>query len=208
MANWAPMPATAATFPTDAGEPSVADLVARAAAGDREAETILCRRFLHAVRTFARRRLRAADAVEEFTQDVLLVLIEALRRGAVEDPPRLGGFVLGICRNVAHDRVRQRERREALWQRYGTAWESLEDRMPAADEVPGYDIIHLEDCLSRLSQRARDVVRLAYAEAKSHREIAERLATSETNARVLRHRTLIALRGCISERMSWENGAA
>src|SRR6185312_2589345 len=185
MANWAPMPATAATFPTDAGEPSVADLVARAAAGDREAETILCRRFLHAVRTFARRR-----------------------RGAVEDPPRLGGFVLGICRNVAHDRVRQRERREALWQRYGTAWESLEDRMPAADEVPGYDIIHLEDCLSRLSQRARDVVRLAYAEAKSHREIAERLATSETNARVLRHRTLIALRGCISERMSWENGAA
>jgi RNA polymerase sigma factor (sigma-70 family) len=80
--------------------------------------------------------------------------------------------------------------------------------MPAPDDAPGYDIIHLEDCLSRLSQRGRDVVRLAYAEARSHREIAEQLATTEANARVLRHRTLIALRGCMSERMSWEQPAA
>jgi len=202
------MSANVATAPTELATPSVAELVTRAAQGDRLAETALCRRFLPAVRTFARKRLRTPDAVAEFTQDVVLLLLEALRRCAVEDPARLGGFVLGICRNVAHDRARQRERRQSLWQQYGAAWENVEDRMPGTDDVPGYDIIHLEDCLNRLSQRGRDVVRLAYAEAKSHREIADQLATTEANARVLRHRALLVLRACMSERMSWERGAA
>ena len=65
------------------------------------------------MRLFARRRLRTPEAVEEFGQDVMLILIEALRRGRGDEPDRLGGFVLGICRNVALDRVRQKERREA-----------------------------------------------------------------------------------------------
>src|SRR5262245_20575221 len=85
-----------------AGDPLIA-LVARAAEGDRAAETALCARFAGAVRLFARRRLRAHDAVEEFAQDVMLALVEALRAGSVEDPQRLGGFVLGICRNLAKD---------------------------------------------------------------------------------------------------------
>src|SRR6187549_1027920 len=106
-------------------EISAAELVARAAGGDREAESTLCRRFEAAVRLFARRRLRAPEAVDEFTQDVMLLLIEALRAGRVEDPARLGGFVLGICRNLALDRVRQKERRESLWQQYGAAWTDL-----------------------------------------------------------------------------------
>ena len=148
---------------------------ARAAEGDRGAEATLCRRFLPAVRLFARRRLRTPDAVAEFSQDVMLLFIEALRRGAVEDPARLGGFVLGICRNLALDRVRQRERRESLWQQYGAAWTDLGADMPGPEDAPSYEIIHLEDCLSRLNQRGRDVVRLAYAEARSHGEIAAQL---------------------------------
>jgi len=199
------MSATVLPAPNELTASPVSQLVARAGEGDRRAEAALCRRFLPAVRSFARWRLRTPDAVAEFTQDVLLLVLEALRRRAIEDPARLGGFVLGVCRNVALDRVRQRERRQLLWQQYGAAWENIEERMPGTDEVPGYDIIHLEDCLNRLSQRARDVVRLAYAEAKSHREIADHLATTEANARVLRHRTLLTLRSCMSDRMSWES---
>ena len=104
--------------------------------GDRGAEATLCRRFLPAVRLFARRRLRTPDAVAEFSQDVMLLFIEALRRGAVEDPDRLGGFVLGICRNLALDRVRQRERRESLWQQYGAAWTDLGADAPGPEDAP------------------------------------------------------------------------
>jgi RNA polymerase sigma factor (sigma-70 family) len=188
----------ASTIPA---ETAVGALVERAGRGDRDAESALCRRFEGAVRLFARRRLRTPDAVDEFAQDVMLVLIEALRAGTIEDPGRLGGFVLGICRNVALDRVRQKERREALWEQYGSAL------VPPADEPTSevsYEVIHLEDCLTQLPERSRDVVRLAYAEARSADEIAQHLGTSAVNARVLRHRALQALRTCMSKRISWE----
>jgi RNA polymerase sigma-70 factor (ECF subfamily) len=183
------------------GEPSLAELVARAGAGDRGAEGALCRRFAAAVRLFARRRLRTPEAVEEFGQDVMLILIEALRARTVTEPDRLGGFVLGICRNVALDRVRQKERREALWQQHGV---TLEQMAMAPPEHAGYEFIHLEDCLSQLPQRSREVVKLAYVDACSADEIASRLRTTAVNARVLRHRTLHTLRDCMSKLISWE----
>jgi len=187
-------------------ETSAIALVRRAGAGDRQAESALCRRFEAAVCLFARRRLRTQEAVDEFTQDVMLLLIEALRAGRVEDPARLGGFVLGICRNVALDRVRQKERREALWALYGAQLAAPPAPAPG-DQMSGdvsYEVIHLEDCLSQLPQRSRDVVRLAYAEARSAEEIAGALGTTAVNARVMRHRALQALRSCMSKRISWE----
>jgi RNA polymerase sigma-70 factor (ECF subfamily) len=194
------MPA-APPAPAPAGEAALAELVARAADGDREAEGAICRRFAAAVRLFARRRLRTPEAVEEFGQDVMLILIEALRGGTVSEPERLGGFVLGICRNLALDRVRQKERREALWRQHGV---TLAEMAMAPPDHAGYELMHLEDCLSQLPQRAREVVKLAYVDACSADEIASRLRTSAVNARVLRHRTLHALRDCMSKRISWE----
>jgi RNA polymerase sigma-70 factor, ECF subfamily len=180
---------------------SPAELVGRARQGERQAEEALCRRFAPVVRAFARRRLRGADAVEEFAQDVLLVLLEAVRAGRVEQGERIGGFVLGICRNLAFDRARQSERREALWQTYGDALQSVSVQ---AIESETYEIAHLEDCLSQLSKRARDLLQLGLIEARSHEEVAAALEVSPQNARVLRHRTLLSLRECMSKRMSWE----
>src|SRR5262245_33843239 len=113
------MSSTAAAAAVGPAEGSLAELVARAGAGDRAAEGALCSRFAGAVRTFARRRLRSPEAVEEFAQDVMLVLIEALRAGTVADPARLGGFVLGVCRNLALDRVRPQEPPAAMWHAHG-----------------------------------------------------------------------------------------
>lgn len=176
-------------------------LAERAAQGDRAAAGTLCERFVPAVRAFARRRLVTTEAVDEFTQDVMLVLLEALGAGKLEDPARLPGFVLGICKNLARDRARQRERRTGLLATYAAEFASF---APATPEKPTYEIMHLEDCLVSLSARAREMVRLAYGEAASPAEIARALAVSEGNARVLRHRTLAALRECMSRRMSWE----
>jgi RNA polymerase sigma-70 factor (ECF subfamily) len=128
-------------------------------------------------------------------------MIEALRQRRVEQPERLGGFVLGICRTLAFDRARQRERRELLWQTYGAALQAV-----SADAVAreSYEIAHLEDCLSQLSKRARELLRLGYVEARAHEEVAAALEISPANARVMRHRTLASLRDCMGKRMSWE----
>jgi RNA polymerase sigma-70 factor (ECF subfamily) len=180
---------------------SAAELVLQAQKGDRSAEAALSARFVPAIRAFARRRLRTADAVREFQQDVLVLFVEALRRGAIEDPNRVPGFVLGICRNVALERARQRERRTALLEMYG------EDLVPHEQVLPPRattEILRLEECLTSVSQRARDVVWLSYGEVLAHAEIAAKLGISEGNARVLRHRTLAALRECMSKPHAWE----
>lgn len=174
--------------------------LARVASGDRAAEAMLCERFVPAIRLFARRRLRTKDAVDELVQDVLLIFVEAMRRGAVEDPERIGGFVLGICRNLARDRAKQRERREQLVEQFGA------DLVPLDADAPSTgtdETMRLEDCVSSLSLRARTLLHLSYYESKSHHEIAAELEVSEANARVMRHRTIEALRECMKKPLSW-----
>jgi RNA polymerase sigma factor (sigma-70 family) len=180
----------------------VAALVERATAGDRAAEAALCARFQGAIRAFARRRERTQDAVNEFTQEVLLRLHEALRAGSVREPEALGGYVLGICRTLVAGTARQRQRREELLTLYGADLRPLE--LPV--EGPSlYPVAKLEDCLSQLTPRAQGVVMLGYVLMKSHAEIAEELGLSPASARVLRHRTLLALRECMAGTISWES---
>ena len=55
-----------------------------------------------------------------------------------------------------------------------------------------------------LDHDTRDLLRLGYVESRAHDEVAAELQISPSNARVLRHRTLASLRGCMSKRISWE----
>jgi len=176
----------------------LAEQVRAAAGGDRSEEAALCAQFAPAVRTFARRRLRSAEAVDEFAQDVLLLVVQALRSNAISEPARFGGFVLGICRNVARERARTRDRRDALWAAFAADLEWMEAETPSrhADEVA-----LLEDCLGQLSGRARLVVRHAYVDGESSQEIAARLAVEEGHVRVIRHRALGTLRDCLSTKL-------
>jgi RNA polymerase sigma-70 factor, ECF subfamily len=183
-----------------ADEPSIPVLVTAGAAGDRTAEAALCRRFAPAVRTFARRRLRTPDAVEELTQDVFLRFVEALRAGQITEPERVGGFLLGICRNLARERARNAARRAELWQQFGTALAAVTEEPTLA----GYQLAQLEDCISQITQRARDIIRAAFIDGEPAAQIASRLAMTEGNVRVVRHRAIEALRECMSTKISWE----
>ncbi len=184
-------------------EPSIEALVGAALTGDRRAESALCRRFAPAVRTFWRRRLRGNDAIDEATQDVFLRFVQALRAGQVEDHARVGGFVLGICKNIARARARAQERRAELWAEFGAALASLDEESPLAR----YQLAQLEDCLSQMTGRSRDVLRGAFVEGNSAAEIATRLEMTEGNVRVVRHRALEALRECMSHKTFWEGAS-
>jgi RNA polymerase sigma-70 factor (ECF subfamily) len=180
-------------------EPSVPVLVGAAGAGDRRAESVLCRKFAPAVATFWRRRIRGVE-VDELVQEVFLRFVQALRSGAVDDPARVGGFVLGICRNLARERARSAERRAELWAQFGDALASIE----AEPAVASYQLAQLEDCLSQMTQRSRDVIKQAFVEGASAAEIAAQMSITEGNVRVVRHRALEALRECMSEKVFWE----
>jgi RNA polymerase sigma-70 factor (ECF subfamily) len=147
------------------------------------------------MRAFARRRLSAAMA-EDFVQDALVILIDAMRSGQIENH---AAFALGICRNLARTRARDGERRRELLEVY----QGELDPFFALEEAP-VQRAKLEDCYSQLTERARRIVRRTFCEDASDSEIATALELTESNVRVIRHRTLAALRTCLEGPISWE----
>jgi len=173
-------------------------LAVRALAGDRSAESQICARLLPAVRAFAARRLRPTS-VDDFTHDALALFIEALRAGRIQDVSRLAGFALGICRNLARERARTDERRRDLSLKYAPT----EAELAAWDAQLSVRRDHLEDCYSQLTERSRRVIRSTFCDDVSDGEIAQQLEITEANVRIIRHRTLAALRACLDKPISW-----
>jgi RNA polymerase sigma-70 factor (ECF subfamily) len=162
-------------------------------------EVEICRRIGPAVRAFARRRLRGPEA-DDFAQDVLVAVVAALRAERIEDPTRIGAFALGICRHLAADRVRARERRRELMEQYGPTAFAAETTTSETSDLP-HD--HLEDCISQLTARSRDVIRATFFDDHADATIADTMSLSAQNVRVIRHRTLAALRECLDRPISW-----
>lgn len=167
--------------------------IASAAPGcDTLAEAQLYRRLAPRIRLYGLRHLRDAHAAADLTQQVLLMTIEKLRAGALRDPEKLTSFVLGTCRLVVLDLRRGALRRDALLRRYG---EQAESEAPAAPDT--LDREKLARCLEGLAERERSVLVLSFFSDQSAAEIGRALGLSAENARVIRHRALLRLRGCM-----------
>lgn len=85
------------------------DLVSRIAAGDPPAEHELATIFERRIRLMVAARLRDHDAALEVTQDTLLAVITALRKGQLRNAESLAAFVHGIARNLANNFLRVRQ---------------------------------------------------------------------------------------------------
>jgi RNA polymerase sigma-70 factor (ECF subfamily) len=173
----------------EAPDATIVERIASGAAGAREAEVELCRRYAPRIRLYGLRHLRDEDRAGDLVQAVLLAVLVAVRAGRVDDPGRIDRFVLGTCRNVAV-RVRQTQAR-------AESVASL-DEVPAEEAEP-VDLEALVRCLAGLDARGRMVVLLSFHEGHSADEVAARLGVTTGNARVLRHRAVAALRRCIDE---------
>jgi RNA polymerase sigma-70 factor (ECF subfamily) len=162
-----------------------------AAGEDRDAEAALCRRWFPRIRAFGRLRLGSAEAAADLAQEVLVVVIRALREGRVAEPERLGAYVTGVSRNLAKDWKAAERRRTALLDRFGPTW--FESVTPA----PRIEQARLSDCLGKLTPRDRAVVVLTYYAGADGDAIGKDLGMSESNVRVTRFRALKQLSECI-----------
>ncbi|HSD19354.1 MAG TPA: sigma-70 family RNA polymerase sigma factor [Anaeromyxobacter sp.] len=158
---------------------------------DRAAEGEVCRRFAPRIRLYGLRHLRDDTAAADLVQEVLLVVLDRLRSGALREPDRLASFVLGACRLAVSDRRRGASRREALLARYGP------DLAVGEAERPRLDVDRLDRCLEGLPPRERAVLQLTFYADRSSDQIAGELETTPGNVRVVRHRGLLHLRACM-----------
>jgi RNA polymerase sigma-70 factor, ECF subfamily len=171
--------------------------LARRIAADRDAsaETVLCRRLFPRIRAYGMRHMRDEAAASDLAQHVLVIVIEALRAGRLDDPERLGAFVMGTCRNTVLDWRKVDRRRASLLDRFGPAFASI-------TESVALDTGKLISCLEHLPPREREILALTYFVDRDVAEIARELAMTTGNVRVARHRAIAHLHDCLTHPVS------
>ena len=173
-------------------EATDAELAGRVRTGDKAAEAELYRRLAPRVRLYGLRHLRDPAAADDLAQDVMMTTFDSLRAGRVREEERLASFVLGTCRRVVADLRRGGARRRRLLDRHGP------DLEPAASSSePDLDLERLTRCLERLAARERTVVVLSFYAERASADIAAEMGLTAANVRVVRHRALGRLRGCL-----------
>lgn len=170
-------------------------ITARGLGSGEAAESELYRRFAPRVRLYGLRHLRNEDAARDLVQQVMLLVIEKLRGGAIRDADQIASFVLGVSRTMANDLKRLEWRREKL---RGAFLPAAMVADPAGDTT--LDIDRLETCLAKLADRERMVVLLTFYAEKTGSEVGQELRLTEGNVRVIRHRAIERLRTCMVSR--------
>jgi RNA polymerase sigma factor (sigma-70 family) len=78
--------------------------------GDPSAEEELVRLFSNRVVFMACARTHDPEAARDLTQDVMLAVVTAVRKGQLREAERLAAFVYGIARNLINNYLRARSR--------------------------------------------------------------------------------------------------
>ena len=174
-------------------EVSDADLARQIAQGtDRGAETELFRRMAPRVRLYGLRHLRDPYAADDLVQHVLITTLEALRSDRLRDPEKLASFMLGTCRMTVLDMRRGAQRKQRLNEQFVR-------EVPKTVE-PVFPPVNQDDltrCVESLKERERAVIMMSYYDEQTCAEVGGFLGLSEGNVRVIRHRALHNLRGCL-----------
>ncbi|HEY0708282.1 MAG TPA: sigma-70 family RNA polymerase sigma factor [Polyangia bacterium] len=165
-----------------------------------DAERALCERYANRIRGYGLRHLRDATRAEDLVQQVLLVLLEAVRAGRAGEPARLDGWVLITCRNLVMDMRRGEQRQQRLAAAAAVATDISHD--PSFAARAAIDRQRLGVCLGALDPRDRAIVVATFVEDRAAAEIAHGLQLSAGNVRVIRHRALARLQACLEGRAS------
>lgn len=87
--------------------PDLASLVSRVASGDPAAEHLLLEHFAPRVRAMTMARTRDADLARDLTQECLIAVLVAARKGQIREMDRIAAFVCGVVRNVINNHRRR-----------------------------------------------------------------------------------------------------
>ena len=185
------MPYTVASGEEDS---ALARRIASAAPGrDASAEAEICRRFVPRVRLYGLRHLRSEAAAADLAQDVLIIVLQKLRVGGLNDVARLAPFVLGTARQCAIDWRRGSTRRERILEAFPIDFPALVE-----ERTDHLDSDRLRACLQRLPERERAVLMMSFYDDHPADVVGTGLGLSVANVRVIRHRGIKHLRECMN----------
>jgi RNA polymerase sigma-70 factor (ECF subfamily) len=160
---------------------------------DAEYERAVCQRYGNRIRAYGLCHLRDAGAAEDLVQQVLLIVLKALRERKVDDEDHLERYVFGTCRNAAMSMRRGEQRQRRI------ADEAASKGLPEGYEPPWelVDRARLDGCVERLEPRARAVILATFVDERDADDVGRSLGVSAGNVRVIRHRALTHLYECM-----------
>jgi RNA polymerase sigma-70 factor (ECF subfamily) len=185
----------------DQHEPSDADLVAEALAGDREAFGRLYDRHAKKVRAVVVAVSADWPAVEDMTQECFLRGYRKL--DTLREPQQFGRWIVGVARQVARERKRTLRRDRHRW-----VADSLAESEPTADGATRVQDTEQLQLLMRsvaeLPQRERLAIHAFFFEEQNARRAAELLEMSRSGFYALLNRALARLAGLMQTRQADE----
>jgi RNA polymerase sigma-70 factor (ECF subfamily) len=161
-------------------------LLRRAASGDPHAERLLVEYFAPRVRAMALARTRDHDLSRDLTQETLVALVQAFRKGQVRDHDKVAGFVAGVARNVINNHKRQRLRHPESQLDENTM--DVPEPSAADDDAERRGL--MAGALAELSPADREVLLLTLVEGLKPGQIASRIGVSADVARTRKSRAL------------------
>ncbi|MFP5380161.1 MAG: RNA polymerase sigma factor [Vicinamibacteria bacterium] len=175
-----------------------AALIARIQAGDSGAEDEFVSTFQRRVFVVMLGRIADHDGAREATQDVLVAVLSAIRDGRIREPEKLAGFMHGVARNLANNRIR-RQADEPIWVELDetAAWADAAEEAEMADRRR-----ELAAAIARLDETDRRILSLAVVEGRSAPEVAAALALSPDAVRARKSRALRKVGDWLQARLS------
>jgi len=166
----------------DVTENTDANLVAAALKGDAESFSRLCGQYYPVLVALAYARLGDRDLAEDAAQEALLAAYRGIAK--LKQPERFAGWLAAICRNIAIDMARTRQKHA----------ESVDCSPARSSSHHESDVVALvRETILELEPNVRDIVYLRYYNRMSYSQIAQVLEVSEeaVNGRLRRARERI-----------------
>ena len=180
--------------------PDTAELVARAAAGDRDAFRTLVDRYHRIVHRWALVSLGDADEAEDVTQIVLIKVLDGL--ASYRGGGRFTTWLYVVTRNVILENTRLRLRREKLMEREESLSPQSDVVVDSADLDSTKFVETVRAVLNELPPRQREIFQLADLDGFSAAEVAAMLGVEPVTVRT----NLLKARRAVRTRMLRDQG--
>jgi RNA polymerase sigma-70 factor (ECF subfamily) len=179
------------TAATKKQDPDWSAVVARIREGDQSAEVELYRVFSRGIRFFIMRQL-GPDGLEDNVHNSFIETLRAIRRGQLQDPQRLMGFVRTIVRRKIAESIGMRviERsRLCSFEEPFVANIPTSKATPEALAIEKERVQQVRAAVAKMPGRDRDILTRFYVMDQSKEQICEEMKLTETQFRLIKSRT-------------------
>jgi RNA polymerase sigma-70 factor (ECF subfamily) len=178
-----------------------ADVVSRIERGDRTGEEVLYRSLATGARFFLQRRLGLQD-VEDRVHDVFLAVVGSIRRGELQHPERLMGFVRTVLHRQLSLNITRNIRRRETETEFDTA-----AQLPTPETTPEERAIAAEKAelmakvLRELSDRDFEVLTRFYIREQPPAQICAEMGITQVQFQLLKSRAKARLADLVRRKL-------